>query len=49
MSVKKVVAAGNRVIFDDESFIEDKITGERIYLEEKAGMYMLKMWVKSGF
>jgi len=50
-SVAKVVRGGNRVVFDSEgSFIEDKETGERMWMEEKGGMYMLKMWVKSpGF
>ena len=47
LSVRKVVAAGNRVVFDDVSFIEDKGTKERIYLEDQGGMYVLKLWVKS--
>ena len=46
LSVSKVVSAGNRLVFDEESYIEDKATGERIWLTEKHGMYMLKMWVK---
>ena len=46
LSVSKEVSAGNRVVFDEESYIEDKATGERIWLTEKHGMYMLKMWVK---
>jgi len=45
LSVAKVVAAGNRVVFDSESYIEDKKSGEKIHLTEKGGMYMLKMWV----
>ena len=50
LSVKKVVAAGNRVIFDDEgSFIEDKVTHERMWLKEENGMYMLKLWVERPF
>ena len=48
MSVRKLVAAGNRVVFDTESYIEDKATGERTWLEEEGGMYMLKVWVKNG-
>jgi len=47
LSVRKVVAAGNRVVFDDVSFIEDKDTKKRIYLEDQGGMYVLKLWVKS--
>ena len=47
-SVRKIVAAGNRVVFDKDSYIEDKQTGERMRLTEAQGMYMLKMWVKNG-
>lgn len=51
LSVAKVVKSGNRVVFEEGgSFIEDKETGERMWLEEKNGMYMLKMWVRNpGF
>ena len=49
LSVKKVVAAGNRVVFDEDgSFIEDKTTGEKMWMKEEAGMYMLKMWVQTN-
>ena len=49
LSVKKIVAAGNRVVFDDEaSFIEDKTTGDRMFLEDRGGMFMLKVWVKTS-
>ena len=48
LSVKKIVSAGNRVVFDTESYIEDKASGERMWLSETQGMYMLKMWVKNG-
>ena len=48
LSVRKIVAAGNRVVFDNDSYIEDKQTGERMWLTEAQGMYMLKMWVKNG-
>ena len=50
LSVKKVVGAGNRVVFDDEgSYIEDKSNGEKMWLREDNGMYMLKMYVKNPF
>ena len=54
MSVSKVAKAGNRVVFDDDgSYIEDKSTGERIWMEQIGGMYLVKMWVSrkgsSGF
>ena len=46
LSVKKMAAAGNRVVFDqDGSYIEDKRSGERMWLAEEDGMYMLTMWV----
>ena len=48
LSVKKIVAAGNRVVFDDESYIEDKSSGEKTWLQEDHGMYMLRMWIKHG-
>ena len=50
LSVKKVVGAGNRVVFDDTgSYIEDKRNGEKMWLREDNGMYMLKMYVKTPF
>ena len=49
LSVKKIIAAGNRVVFDESgSYIEDKKNGERMWLREDKGMFMLKMWVKSS-
>ena len=52
MSVKKVMRAGNRVVFDEEgTYIEDKVTGEKIWATDDGGMFMVKMWVnrKAGF
>ncbi len=50
MSVRKICQAGNRVIFDEEgSYIESKGDGERIWLEDQGGMYVLRMWVRKGF
>ena len=46
LSVSKIVGAGNRVVFDDEgSYIEHKTSGEWMPLEERGGIYVLKMWV----
>ncbi len=46
LSVKKVVAAGNNVVCDQESsYIEDKQTDENMWLQEQNGMYMLKLWI----
>ena len=50
LSVSKIVAAGNRVVFDpDGSYIEDTESGEKVWLTNQGGMYMIKMWVKRGF
>ena len=51
LAVCKIVKAGNRVVFGDDegSYIEDKRTGEKIWMKEEGGMYSLKMWVKAGF
>ena len=49
LSVRKVCEAGNRVVFDGEdSYIEDKSSGQRLQMEDKNGMYMLRMWVKEA-
>ena len=47
LSVRRMVAAGNRVVFGDDSYIESMTTGERVCLEEKEGMYIVNMWIKS--
>ena len=50
LSVHKMVQAGNKVVFAQEcSYVEDQQTVEKMYLQEKGGMYMLKLWVKKGF
>jgi len=51
LSVHRVVQAGNRVVFAASgSYVQDEQTGETMALEEKGGMYMLKLWVKAqGF
>ena len=50
LSVRRVMAAGNRVVFDsDGSFIEDKSTGERMWMREERGLFMTKLWIKKGF
>ena len=47
LSVRKVIAGKNRVVFDEDgSYIESKVTGERTWLREQGGMFMLKMWVQ---
>ncbi len=47
LSVRKVIAGGSRVVFDEEgSYIESKATGERTWLKGQGGMFMLKMYVQ---
>ena len=49
LSVRKVMKAGNRVVFDEEgSYIEDKETSEKMWLNEEQGMFMVKMWVRKN-
>ena len=49
LNVRKVTKAGHRVIFDDGfGYIEDKATGERMYMVDKEGLYVLKLWVPAG-
>ena len=48
LSVRRMVDAGNRVVFEKSgSYIEDPHAGEVMYLEERQGMYVLKLWTKS--
>ena len=50
LSVKKTVAAGNRVVFEPAGgYIEDLHTGERLQLREEGGMYTLRMWARRPF
>jgi hypothetical protein len=45
-SVKKMIEAGHRVIFDtDGSYIMNKATGEQNILREEDGNFMLDVWV----
>ena len=46
LSVSKMVKAGHTVVFDTEgSYIENKSSGVWIPLEERNGLYTLKMWI----
>ena len=46
LSVSKIVGKGCRVVFDgDGSFIENKSSGQWVPLEQRHGMYVLRMWV----
>ena len=48
LSVRRMVSAGNRVVFDKQgSYIEDPVTKEVMRLEERQGMYILRLWIKN--
>ena len=48
LSVRKLVQAGSKVVFDKTgSYIIDA-SGASIPLKEQNGMYMLSVWVKKG-
>ena len=50
LSVRKMVQSGHSVVFSKTgSYVEDDETGEKMYLTEQGGMYMLKLWVKRAF
>ncbi len=51
LSARKVVQAGNKLVFDsDGSLIEDKRTGQRMWLKEENGLRLLCVRVRSeGF
>ena len=49
LSVRKVVEAGNRVVYDSAgSYTEDMVTKEKMWLKDEGGMYMLRAYVKSA-
>ena len=49
MSVKKICRNNQRVVFDDEgSYVEHKLTGEKLRVLEEDGEYVLDVWVNAG-
>ena len=45
-SVSQMEKAGNRVVFDsDGGFVQSKDTGEKLWLEEEDGVYILPLMV----
>ena len=45
LSVNGMTKNGHRVVFDDDgSYIEDKSSGERNWMHEFNGSYILKLW-----
>ena len=45
-AVRKICAAGNRVVFDDDgSFIQNKATKEITQVYQRNGTYAFDMWV----
>ena len=50
LSASKAMKAGNRIVFDaDGSYIESKRNGDKTWMREKNGMFILKLWVKRPF
>ena len=50
LSVRRLTQAGNKVVFDPKGgYIENMETGERMNMQEKGGMYVLKLWVQRSF
>ena len=51
LSVHRCAQAGNKVVFAASgSYIEDEASDEVMPLQEKGGVYMLRLWVKTqGF
>ena len=48
LSVGRMVDLGQRVVFDKAgSYIEDCKTGEKMWMKEERGLYVLKLWVKT--
>ena len=48
-SVKRMCAAGHRIVFDDEgSYIKNKFTGEVNWLREENGNYLLDVSIVPG-
>ena len=46
LSVGKLVKSGNRMVFDEGNcFIENKVTKQRIPMEENNGSYALEVWI----
>ena len=49
LSVRRVTQAGNRVVFEEHGgSIEYINTGERMWMKLTDGMFLLKLWVKTG-
>ena len=46
-SKSKLAAAGNRVMLDDDaSYVENKTSGQRTWLKNRNGMYIMSLWVR---
>ena len=46
LSVRRVTGAGSTVVFKKGSgYIEDDQSKERTWMEEREGMYVVKLWV----
>ena len=46
LSVAQIVQKGGKVVFSPQgSYVEHPKTKERLALEQKGGLFMLKMWI----
>ena len=45
-AVSRIVSRGNRVVFDEVSYIENKTTGEKTWLRQEGGVYVLDAIVR---
>ena len=49
LSVSKMMRSGHRVVFDQNgSYIEDPTSGEIMNLQERNGVFVLRLWTKAS-
>ena len=49
VSISKTCRAGHRVVFDDDgSYVQNKVTGEKTFMQHANNTYTLDVWVKKG-
>ena len=47
ISASKSASSGNRVILDDDgSYVENKSSGQKTWVEKRDGMYIMSLWVR---
>ena len=49
LAVREMLKAGQKVVFDKGgSYAENKVIGKRQYFKDKAGSYILEMWLHNS-